>query len=342
MTDMAERAQTALRRYREIESKLSDPAVSADHEQVRRLAMERASLQRAAEAAEIYIRLAEETEGLRAMTSERDPELARLAKGELEEKRPALEEAERQLGESLAQRDPDDHRDVVVEIRAGTGGNEAGIFAGDLLAAYLKYAKSRGWLTDVIETSSKKGAGMSRVVFQVKGDRVYSRLKHEAGVHRVQRVPETEAQGRVHTSTATVAVFPEPGQVEFEVREADLRIDTFHASGKGGQSVNKLETAVRIVHVPSGTTVSIQDERSQQANRERAMTVLRAKLWDAQQKEQERILNQSRKEQVGAGDRAEKIRTYNYPQDRVTNHLTGTSVFGIERLMNGNLDDVLR
>jgi peptide chain release factor 1 len=263
----------------------------------------------------------------------------------------AREEAasvERQLAElaealqmALLPKDPTDDRDVIVEVRSGAGGQEASIFAGDLYRMYTRYAQLKGWKVDIMDSNASDQGGFNKIVFEVQGKGAFSRLKYERGVHRVQRVPETEAQGRLHTSTATVAVLPQADEVDVKIGPDDLRIDIFHAGGHGGQNVNKVATAVRIVHNPSGLVVVCQDERSQFKNKQKAMAMLRARLFQAEQERQAAAVSETRRAQVGTADRAEKIRTYNYPQDRITDHRIGESFHGIPRVMDGGLDDII-
>jgi peptide chain release factor 1 len=241
----------------------------------------------------------------------------------------------------LLPQDPNDDRDVVMEIRAGTGGEEAGLFAGDLFRMYIRYAQKKGWQTEIIDQSESELGGFKEVVFEIRGKGAYSHLKHESGVHRVQRVPVTEAGGRIHTSTATVAVLPEPDEVEVDINPEDLRIDIFHASGHGGQNVQKVATAVRITHLPTGIVAVCQDERSQLKNRTKAMKVLRARLYEREREKQEREITEARRSQVGAAERAEKIRTYNFPQDRVTDHRINMTLHNLPGVLDGNLDSYI-
>ena len=264
-----------------------------------------------------------------------------MAKDELETIVGQLALLEQDLRLALLPKNPNDQRDVIVEVRAGTGGTEASLFASNLYRAYTRYAQLHRWKVDVMDSNPSELGGLNKIVFEVRGRGAFSRLKYERGVHRVQRVPETEAQGRIHTSTATVAVLPEPDDVEVNVNPGELRIDIFHAGGHGGQNVNKVATAVRIVHEPSGLTVVCQDERSQHKNKQKAMAMLRARLYEAEQERHAAEITQDRRAQVGAADRSEKIRTYNYPQDRITDHRINTSFHGIPRMMDGELDDII-
>jgi peptide chain release factor 1 len=273
------------------------------------------------------------------LRTERDPEVVALAEEELREQEEARDRAHQKLRRLLVPTDPNDERDVVMEIRAGTGGDEAAIFAADLFRMYSRYAERQGWRVEVIDTSEALGGhGFKEIVVEIQGRDAYSRLKFESGVHRVQRVPETEAQGRRHTSAASVVVLPEVGDVEVDVDESDLRIDTFHSRGPGGQSVNTTDSAVRITHLPTGVVVSCQDEKSQHKNRAKAMRVLRARLYDRAQAERQAEITQARRSMVGTGDRSEKVRTYNYPQSRVTDHRIDLDVFQLPKVMEGDLD----
>ena len=342
MTSMIEKLEPIVRRFEEIESAMADPEVVVNYEKVQALAKERASLEELVNIARNYRLLLEEIADLEALIQEgTEPELAQMAREELESNRAFLETVTLSLRTALLPKNPNDQRDVIIEIRAGTGGDEAGLFARDLYRAYSRYAQNRGWEVDVMDANPSEVGGFNKIVFEVQGQGAFSRFKYESGVHRVQRVPETEGQGRIHTSTATVAVLPEADEVEVKVNDSDLRIDIFHAGGHGGQNVNKVATAVRIVHEPSGVTVVCQDERSQHKNKQRAMAMLRARLFEAEQERHDAEITQARRSQVGGAERAEKIRTYNYPQDRVTDHRSGATFHGIPRLMDGYWGDII-
>jgi len=342
MTSMIEKLEPIVRRFEEIESAMADPEVVVNYEKVQALAKERASLEELVNIARNYRLLLEEIADLEALIQEgTEPELAQMAREELESNRAFLETVTLSLRTALLPKNPNDQRDVIIEIRAGTGGDEAGLFARDLYRAYSRYAQNRGWEVDVMDANPSEVGGFNKIVFEVQGQGAFSRFKYESGVHRVQRVPETEGQGRIHTSTATVAVLPEADEVEVKVNDSDLRIDIFHAGGHGGQNVNKVATAVRIVHEPSGVTVVCQDERSQHKNKQRAMAMLRARLFEAEQERHDAEISQARRSQVGGAERAEKIRTYNYPQDRVTDHRSSATFHGIPRLMDGYWGDII-
>ena len=339
---MLERLAHIEKRYQEIEKLMADPEVATDLPRLIPLGKEHASLESLVKSYHGY------QETLRALEEAREianggeePDLVDLAKDEiakLEEKRAALEE---ELREALLPKDPADTRNVFMEIRGAVGGEEAALFAAELFRMYTRYAQTRGWEVEVVDVHESGVGGLKEVVFEVRGKDVYSRLKHESGGHRVQRVPATESSGRLHTSTATVAVLPEADDVEVDIKDEDIRIDIFHAGGAGGQNVNKVATAIRITHLPTGIMAVCQDERSQLRNKQKAMAVLKARLLDRATREQEANISQQRKSQVGSGERAEKIRTYNFPQDRVTDHRLNESFHNIPDIMGGNLDDIL-
>jgi len=342
MPSIFDKLDPVLTRYNEIEEAMGRPEVATDFEQVQTLARERASFEALVDIAHRYRKLAGDQEDLNALLQEGgDAELTKMAKDELDETEQQLDHLAEELKIALLPKDPNDDRDVIVEIRSGAGGNEASLFASDLYRAYTRYAQLHNWQVDVMDSSPSDLGGLNKIVFEIQGKGAFSRLKYERGVHRVQRVPDTEAQGRIHTSTATVAVLARADEVDVKISPDDLRIDIFHAGGHGGQNVNKVATAVRIVYEPTGLTVICQDERSQYKNKTKAMAMLRAKLYDA---EQEKIIaerSETRRAQVGNADRSEKIRTYNYPQDRITDHRVGASFHGMPRIMDGELDDLI-
>ena len=288
-----------------------------------------------------YRSVCEEIEGNKSLLNDPDPEMKNLAKEEMESLGTRKEELENELKILLLPKDPNDDKNIILEIRAGTGGDEAALFAADLLRSYLKYAETRKWKTEILSQSMIGIGGYKEVIILIEGDSVYSRLKFESGVHRVQRVPETETQGRIHTSAITVAVLPEAEDVDVEINSDDLRIDTYRSSGKGGQHVNVTDSAVRITHLPTGLVAACQDERSQHKNKAKAMKVLRSKLYDAQEKAQNSKISEERKNMVGSGDRSERIRTYNFPQGRVTDHRIGLTLYKLENVMQGELDLVI-
>ncbi|TYO98521.1 peptide chain release factor 1 (bRF-1) [Geothermobacter ehrlichii] len=328
-------------RFREVEGLLADPGVMADQKRYLALTREHAELAEIVAAYARYKKVLEELEGNRELLRDEDPDLREMAREEI----PALEAEKESLAERLKllllPKDPNDDKNVILEIRAGTGGDEAALFAGDLFRMYSRYAERMGWKVELLSASESDIGGFKEVVALISGDRVFSRLKFERGTHRVQRVPETEAQGRIHTSACTVAVLPEAEDVDIEINPADLRIDLFRASGAGGQHVNKTESAVRITHLPTGLVVSCQDEKSQHKNRAKAMKVLQARLYDQMQAEQQARQAADRKSQVGSGDRSERIRTYNFPQGRCTDHRIGLTLYKLDQIMQGELDEVI-
>lgn len=339
---MIEKLEALEKRYQELGRLMAQPEVAGDYSRLQALAKEQASLEGLVGLYRQYKEVSRGLEEARGILTERgDQELVALAKEEVERLEARQRELEREIRLALLPRDPNDERDVIVEIRAGAGGEEAALFAAELYRMYSRYALMKGWDVEVLDASPSDLGGFKEVVFEVKGKGAFSRLKFERGVHRVQRIPVTEASGRIHTSTATVAVLPEPDEVEVKINPDDLRIDIFHAGGHGGQSVNKVATAVRIVHLPTGVTAVCQDERSQFQNKRKAMAILRARLYEMEQRKQEEELVQARRSQVGSGERAEKIRTYNFPQDRVTDHRIGLTLHGLERILDGDLDPIL-
>jgi peptide chain release factor 1 len=341
MSELLDKISAFADRAARLEEKLAEPEVAANPVEYGKLAKELAGLRPAAEAAAAYARVLAEIADAEAMQDEADPELAELAASELEELSGLREKLEQQIELLLIPRDPNDEKNAILEIRAGTGGDEASIFAMDLFRMYCRYAEHRGWKVEPLSLSESDVGGLKEVIASVSGDQVFHRLKYERGVHRVQRVPATEAQGRIHTSTVTVAVLPEAEEVDVAIDPSDLRIDVFRSSGPGGQSVNTTDSAVRITHVPTGTVVTCQDEKSQHKNKAKAMKVLRSRILE---REQERAASErasARKQQVGSGERSEKIRTYNFPQSRVTDHRAGVTLHRLDAIVQGELDELL-
>lgn len=330
------------RRYDELTQLLSDPDVIANQDSWQKYAKAQAGMTEIVEAFREYKGVLKGLEDAESLLSEKlDPELKEMAELEREELIPKREELEARMKVLLLPKDPNDEKNVIMEIRAGAGGEEAALFAGDLYKMYTKYAERQGWRTELMSASYTDIGGFKEIVFLVEGQGAYSKLKFESGVHRVQRIPATESGGRIHTSTTTVAVLPEAEEVEIEINQNDLRIDLFCASGPGGQCVNTTQSAVRITHLPTGTVVSCQDEKSQLKNKEKALRVLRARLLEKAQEEAHGEMASARKSQVGTGDRSERIRTYNFPQGRVTDHRIGLTLHRIDSILLGDLDEII-
>ncbi len=339
---MLDKLHAVEEKYRELESLISDPAVLADMPKWQKLSREHAQLVPIVEKYREYKKVREGLLEAKAIFDDNpDADMRRLAEDEIAELRPRLEALERELPILLLPKDPNDAKNVIVEIRGGVGGEEAALFAGDLFRMYARYAERRGWRVDVIDKNATEIGGFKEISFSVDGAGAYSFLKYESGTHRVQRVPVTESSGRIHTSAVTVAVLPEAEEVEVEIAPADLRIDTYCASGAGGQYVNRTETAIRITHLPTGIVVQCQDEKSQLKNKEKAMRVLRARILEAAREEQAATVAADRKSQVGSGDRSERIRTYNFPQGRVTDHRIGLTLHKLAAVLDGDLDELL-
>ena len=339
MLDQLERIE---KRYQELNRQIAMPEMASDLKQLQTLAQERASIEGLVTKYRQYKATSKSLEETRAMLNGGlDEGMVTLVKQEIESLESQLEHLAQEVKLALLPKDASDERDIIMEIRAGAGGDEAGLFAADLFRMYSRYAQSRGWDIDIININESGIGGLKEIVFEIKGKGAFSRLKYERGVHRVQRVPITESSGRTHTSTATVAVLPQADEVELSIKPDELKIDIFHSGGAGGQNVNKVATAVRITHLPTGMVAVCQDERSQLRNKTKAMSVLRARLLDLEQRKQGAAISEQRRSQVGTGDRAEKIRTYNFSQDRVSDHRIGLSLHNLPRILEGELDELI-
>lgn len=338
---MLDKIKQVVTRYDEIERQMSDPAVLADHVKLTDLAQERSDLQPLVEAYREHEQVQQELADTREMAELEEGEMAALAEEEIKTLEARLESLDKEMVRLLIPKDARDDRNVFVEIRAGAGGDEAGIFAADLLRMYMRYAEGRRWKPQILEENSTGVGGYKEVIFSVKGKGAYSRFKYESGVHRVQRVPQTESQGRIHTSTATVAVMPEIDDVDITLDPKDLEITSTFSSGPGGQHMQKNATAARIVHIPSGISVKIQSERSLTQNKQLGMAIIQARLQEIEEDKQNTAVAANRKSQIGTGDRSEKIRTYNYPQGRVTDHRIGLSSYNLPAVMDGDIDQFI-
>ncbi|HIE32567.1 MAG TPA: peptide chain release factor 1 [Thermodesulfobacteriaceae bacterium] len=329
------------RRFAELSEKLSDPELVSDREKYARLAREHAELERIVEAYQEYKKALKEIAENKELLEDGDEEIRELAKEEIKRLSERVEALEKELPLLLLPKDPNDEKSVILEIRAGAGGEEAALFAADLLRMYARYAERQGWKIEVLSANETGLGGFKEVIVRIDGLGAYSRLKYESGVHRVQRVPVTESGGRIHTSTVTVAVLPEADEVEIDIKPDELKIETMRASGHGGQHVNRTESAVRITHLPTGITVYCANERSQHQNRATAMKILRARLYEKALREQQEKIQAERRSQVGTGDRSERIRTYNFPQNRVTDHRIGLTLYHLEEILDGDLDEII-
>ncbi len=339
---MFERIEIFDKRYSELNSRLYEPSVASDPEEYQKIMKEIKSIEELVQTYREYKSAVQsEKESLEILEDSSDSELKELAQAELDEAKENIERLSEQLKILLLPKDPNDERNVIIEIRGGAGGEESALFSAVLFRMYSMYAEKRGYKVEVINANETELGGYKEISFMIEGEGAYSRFKYESGVHRVQRVPETESQGRVHTSTTTVAVLPEAEDVELEIDPKDLKIDTFRSSGAGGQHINKTSSAIRITHLPTGTVVECQDERSQYKNKDKALKVLKSRLLKEKQDKQASEIAENRKSQVGTGDRSERIRTYNYPQGRLTDHRIGLTLYKLEDILNGNLDEVI-
>lgn len=338
---MKARLDTIVKRYEEINTQLSDPNITRDIEKLKTLSKEQSRLQETVETYRRFLDMEQTIRDLKEMAKDTDPDIRDMALLELEDSKVTLKNLEDQLTRLLIPKDPNDEKNVIVEIRGAAGGDEANIFAGDLYRMYIKYAEQKRWKVDIVSAEESAAGGFSQIEFTISGDKVYAFLKYESGAHRVQRVPQTESQGRIHTSTATVLVLPEAEEIDVEMNMADLRVDTFRSSGSGGQSVNTTDSAVRITHMPTGIIVTCQDGKSQHENKATALKVMRARLHDKFMQEQLEKEGAERRSKIGTGDRSEKIRTYNYPQNRITDHRIGYTIQQLDRVMEGRIEPII-
>ncbi len=340
---MQQKLEEIKEKYNKLLTSLSDSAVISDPQKIRKASKEKSDLEPIVEKYDEFLKNQKEIRESQEILDDdaADPELKDLAEAELEELQEQEEKLEEELHVMLLPKDPHDEKDVFLEIRAGAGGDEASLFAQDLFRMYSRFAERKGWRIEIMSTSQSPIKGFKEIIVNIKGKRVYSQLKYESGVHRVQRVPQTEASGRIHTSTVTVAVLPEAADVDIRLDPNELRIDAFGASGPGGQSVNRNYTAIRVTHLPTGMVVSCQDEKSQHRNKEKALRILRTRLLDIAEREQQQEISQDRRSQVGTGERSEKIRTYNFPQSRVTDHRLGLTLHQLENVMDGEIEEIV-
>ncbi|MCM2276961.1 MAG: peptide chain release factor 1 [Oligoflexia bacterium] len=338
---MFDKLEDVEKRFMEVESRLADPALAERPGDFRKLSQEHAGLESLVAEYRRYRALASELDGNRALLNEKDREIVEMALEEIRRLEPELEQAKRNLQILLLPKDPNDEKNVVFEIRAGAGGDEAALFVAELFRLYQRFAERQGWRMEVLSANPTGLGGLKEIIAEIQGQRVFSRLKWEGGVHRVQRVPATEAQGRVHTSTVTVAVLPEAEEVDVNINPAELRIDVFRSGGAGGQGVNTTDSAVRITHLPSGLVVVCQDERSQHKNKDKAMKILRSRLLEQEQERAAKTHSDARRSMVGTGDRSERIRTYNFPQGRLTDHRIGLTLYQLPEVMEGKIDEII-
>jgi len=338
---MSAKLEKVVQKYKEIESQLSDPEIASNPDKLKRLSQEHSDLKPLVEEFQRNQKLVIDYKENKELLADSDSEMVTLAREELTRIEAELEDSRQKIRLLLLPKDPNDDKNILLEIRAGAGGDEAGLFVADLFRMYQKFAADHGWSVDVLSSSPTGIGGLKEIIASISGNQVYSQLKWEAGVHRVQRVPDTETQGRVHTSTVTVAILPEAEEVDVKINPADLRIDVYRASGAGGQHVNTTDSAVRITHIPTGVVVTCQDERSQHKNKDKAMKVLRSKLYESELARTAKEESDARKVMVGTGDRSERIRTYNFPQGRLTDHRIGLTVYDLPVVMEGKIDEVI-
>lgn len=342
MDEMFDRLQAVVDRYDELNELISDPEVIADTQRFMTLSKEEGELRDTVETYRKYKQVTDQLNEDNEMLHEKlDDDMEQMVKDELKELEPQKEELEDQIRVLLLPKDPNDDKNIVMEIHGAAGGDEASLFAADLFNMYSRYAEKQGWSVEIVDQSATEVGGFKEIVLLISGNKVYSKLKYESGAHRVQRVPVTESAGRLHTSTATVGVMPEAEEVDIDIDPKDIRTDVYRSSGAGGQHINKTSSAVRMTHLPTGIVVAMQDERSQQQNRAKAMQILRARVYNYYKEQEEDSYNAERKSAVGTGDRSERIRTYNYPQNRVTDHRIGLTLNKLDKIMNGELDDVI-
>jgi peptide chain release factor 1 len=341
MSNILDQVARIADRYDELNVQMADPAVAADFSRLNELDRERNEIEGLAQAYQRYREVAKQLEENQLLLEDGDDEIRELAQLEIESLTPEKEELERAMKALLLPKDPNDDKNVIVEIRAGTGGDEAGLFAAELFRMYMRWAEAHRFKLEELSMNDTGLGGIKEVIFAVKGKGAFSKLKYESGVHRVQRVPVTESAGRIHTSAATVAVLPEADEIDIQVNDNDIRIDIFRSSGPGGQSVNTTDSAVRLTHIPTGIVISCQDEKSQLQNKLKAMRILRTRLYEIEEQRRQDVQGSARRSQIGSGDRSEKIRTYNFPQNRVTDHRIGKTVYQLESVMNGDLDEFI-